>query len=74
MVKNRSHNPKCKTSLVLAPQALLDQWKMEIELKTNDGLKCLIYHGEKPSTIHGVTVPLRIYAHDMSTSSRGLTY
>lgn len=23
----------------------LDQWKMEIEVKTNNGFKCLIYHG-----------------------------
>ncbi|KAK7471064.1 hypothetical protein VKT23_002480 [Stygiomarasmius scandens] len=52
MVKNRSQNPNRKTSLVLAPQALLDQWKMEIELKTNDGLKCLIYHGSsKPKQL-----------------------
>ncbi|ESK90272.1 snf2 superfamily protein [Moniliophthora roreri MCA 2997] len=45
MVKNRSNNPNCKTNLILAPLALLDQWKLEIELKTNDLFKCLIYHG-----------------------------
>ncbi|KAF5357721.1 hypothetical protein D9758_007422 [Tetrapyrgos nigripes] len=45
MMKNRSENPKCKTNLILAPLSLLDQWKLEIELKTNEALKCLIYHG-----------------------------
>ncbi|KAL0578872.1 hypothetical protein V5O48_003105, partial [Marasmius crinis-equi] len=45
MVKNRSPDAVCKTNLIIAPLALLDQWKMEIELKTNDVFKCLIYHG-----------------------------
>lgn len=45
MVKNRSTDPLCKTNLVIAPAALLDQWKLEIELKTNNLLSCLIYMG-----------------------------
>ncbi|KAK1219704.1 hypothetical protein PQX77_017565 [Marasmius sp. AFHP31] len=45
MTKNRSTNPSCKTNLIVAPLALLDQWKMEIELKTSDAFKCLVYHG-----------------------------
>lgn len=45
MVKNRSTNPLCKTNLIVAPAALLDQWKLEIELKTNNMLSCLIYLG-----------------------------
>jgi SNF2 family DNA or RNA helicase len=45
MVTNASDDPRCKTNLILAPAALLDQWKLEIEMKTNNGLKCLIYHG-----------------------------
>ncbi|KAF8340920.1 SNF2 family N-terminal domain-containing protein [Amanita rubescens] len=45
MVKNRSSDPLCKTNLVIAPAALLDQWKLEIELKTNNMLSCLIYMG-----------------------------
>ncbi|KAG5653742.1 hypothetical protein H0H81_010999, partial [Sphagnurus paluster] len=45
LVKNRSENPMCKTNLIIAPTALLDQWKLEIEMKTNCGLQCLIYHG-----------------------------
>ena len=45
MVKNRSKDPKKKINLILAPLALLDQWKYEIETKTNCDLKVLIYHG-----------------------------
>ena len=30
---------------IVAPLALLDQWALEIEMKTNCGFKCLIYHG-----------------------------
>ncbi|PPQ82538.1 hypothetical protein CVT25_007147 [Psilocybe cyanescens] len=45
LVHNRSTNPKCKTNLIIAPLALLNQWKLEIETKTNLDLKCLIYHG-----------------------------
>jgi hypothetical protein len=45
MVKNASTNPLCKTNLIIAPTALLDQWKLEIEMKTNHGMTCLIYHG-----------------------------
>jgi len=44
MVKNQSDDPRCKTNLIIAPTALLDQWKLEIEMKTNN-MKCLIYHG-----------------------------
>ncbi|KNZ76960.1 hypothetical protein J132_10908 [Termitomyces sp. J132] len=47
LVKNRSENPMCKTNLIIVPTALLDQWKLEIELKTNCNLECLIYHGSK---------------------------
>ncbi|KAF9028186.1 hypothetical protein BDZ89DRAFT_1066328 [Hymenopellis radicata] len=45
MLKNKSRDKTCKTNLILTPKALLGQWKLEIELKTNNGLKCLIYHG-----------------------------
>jgi SNF2 family DNA or RNA helicase len=48
MVKNQSDDPRFKTNLIIAPTALLDQWKLEIEMKSN-GLKCLIYHGEVTS-------------------------
>ncbi|KAF9240466.1 SNF2 family N-terminal domain-containing protein [Melanogaster broomeanus] len=33
------------TNLILAPMALLGQWKLEIEMKTANGMSCLIYHG-----------------------------
>ncbi len=46
MLQNKSTNPMCKTTLIVAPLALLDQWKTEIETKTNCGLACLIYHGK----------------------------
>ncbi|KZT22721.1 hypothetical protein NEOLEDRAFT_625750 [Neolentinus lepideus HHB14362 ss-1] len=45
IVSNRSDDPMQKTTLIVAPLALLDQWQMEIESKTNCGLTCLIYHG-----------------------------
>ncbi|KAJ3868041.1 SNF2 superfamily protein [Lentinula novae-zelandiae] len=45
MMKNRPDDKSRRTTLILAPTALLDQWKMEIEVKTNIGLKVLIYHG-----------------------------
>ncbi|CCM00776.1 uncharacterized protein FIBRA_02818 [Fibroporia radiculosa] len=45
MVRNQSDDPLCKTNLIVAPVALLDQWQLEIETKTNCDVKCLIYHG-----------------------------
>lgn len=45
MVKNRSVDPARKTTLIIAPLALLDQWKLEIEDKSSCGFSCLIYHG-----------------------------
>jgi SNF2 family DNA or RNA helicase len=47
MVTNVSKDPSCKTNLILAPMALLDQWKLEIDLKTNLGFTCHIYHGAR---------------------------
>ncbi|KAG1729528.1 SNF2 family N-terminal domain-containing protein [Suillus paluster] len=45
VVANPSGDPRCKTNLIVAPLALLDQWKLEIEMKTTNNLKCLVYHG-----------------------------
>jgi SNF2 family DNA or RNA helicase len=47
MVANPSDDPRCKTNLIVAPLALLDQWKLEIDMKTTTNLKCLIYHGKR---------------------------
>lgn len=45
VVANPSNDPICKTNLIVAPLALLGQWKLEIEMKTTNNLKCLVYHG-----------------------------
>ena len=45
MTKNPSSDPAVKTTLIIAPLALLNQWQMEIETKTNDRMKAYIYHG-----------------------------
>ncbi|WVW83354.1 hypothetical protein I302_105373 [Kwoniella bestiolae CBS 10118] len=45
---HRSEDQKVKTTLIIAPLALLHQWKNEIEAKTTPGfLRVLIYHGPK---------------------------
>ncbi|KAJ7484700.1 SNF2 superfamily protein [Mycena latifolia] len=45
MCKHPSEDPACKTTLILAPLALLVQWQQEIATKTNADWKVLIYHG-----------------------------
>ncbi|KAJ7660054.1 SNF2 family N-terminal domain-containing protein [Mycena rosella] len=45
MCKNPSEDPACKTTLIVAPLALLTQWNQEISTKTNADWKVLIYHG-----------------------------
>ncbi|KAJ6499605.1 SNF2 superfamily protein [Mycena vitilis] len=45
MCKNPSEDPACKTTLIIAPLALLVQWTQEISNKTNADWKVLIYHG-----------------------------
>ncbi|WRT66925.1 uncharacterized protein IL334_003890 [Kwoniella shivajii] len=45
---HQSEDPKVKSTLIVAPLALLTQWKNEIESKTTPGfLRVLIYHGQK---------------------------
>lgn len=46
MTANKSEDPAVKSTLIVAPVALLNQWKLEIEMKTDDSMKCLIYHGQ----------------------------
>ncbi|KAI9098717.1 SNF2 family N-terminal domain-containing protein [Phlyctochytrium arcticum] len=46
IVAERSTDKKCKTTLVVAPLALLKQWESELLTKTKNGLlKVLVYHG-----------------------------
>ncbi|PVG00777.1 hypothetical protein CPB86DRAFT_171952 [Serendipita vermifera] len=47
---NPSNDPKCRSTLIIAPLALLEQWRAEIAMKTEeDMLKILIYHGPNRS-------------------------
>ncbi|KAJ7637082.1 SNF2 family N-terminal domain-containing protein [Roridomyces roridus] len=46
MCKNPSQNAACKTTLILAPLALLKQWQNEIAQKTTADWKVLIYHSQ----------------------------
>ena len=43
MLRNRGQDRKVRTTLVVAPLALLQQWKLEVETKST--LKAYIYHG-----------------------------
>ncbi|KAJ9107372.1 hypothetical protein QFC21_000822 [Naganishia friedmannii] len=45
MIANPSTDPTCKTTLIVAPLALLEQWKLEIEHKTYGQLRVYIFHG-----------------------------
>lgn len=54
MCANRSNDPECKGTLIIAPLALLEQWRQEIAIATEDGtFKVLIYHGpSRPKDKH----------------------
>jgi len=47
LVSRPSEDPKCKTTLIVAPVALLKQWEREIKkkLKKDHQLSVFIYHG-----------------------------
>nr|XP_019013335.1 uncharacterized protein I206_01401 [Kwoniella pini CBS 10737]OCF52116.1 hypothetical protein I206_01401 [Kwoniella pini CBS 10737] len=48
IASHQSEDPRVKSTLIIAPLALLQQWKNEIESKTTPGLlRVLIYHGQK---------------------------
>jgi SNF2 family DNA or RNA helicase len=52
MVSRRSSDPKCKTTLIIAPVALLKQWENEIKVKVRPEkrLTTYLYHGSKKNT------------------------
>lgn len=54
MVARRSTDRKCKTTLIVAPVALLKQWEREIQQKLKPGprhtLTTFIFHGDKRHT------------------------
>jgi SNF2 family DNA or RNA helicase len=53
---NRSSDHGCKTTLIIAPVALLRQWKAEIETKSVSTINVLIYHGSsRPSKAKELT-------------------
>lgn len=46
MCANPSDDPGSKATLIIAPLALLEQWRQEIAVATEDGaFRVLIYHG-----------------------------
>ncbi|KAI5965652.1 uncharacterized protein KGF55_001014 [Candida pseudojiufengensis] len=49
IVANKSNDPNCKTTLIIAPVSLLRQWAAEIQskLKPAHSLKVGIYHGDE---------------------------
>jgi len=50
LVSRRSNDPRCKTTLVVAPVALMRQWKQEIQTKIKPGprhaLSVFVHHGQ----------------------------
>lgn len=64
MVANYPKNkPRLKTTLILAPLALLPQWQQEIADKTDGSFKTIIYHGAFIS----------VYASRLADREQGLT-
>ncbi|KAJ3182136.1 hypothetical protein HDU85_003178 [Gaertneriomyces sp. JEL0708] len=50
ILANPSDNEKCKSTLIVAPLALIKQWEQEIATKTKKGsLSVLLYHGSSRS-------------------------
>lgn len=67
MCKNLSSDPKERTNLIVAPVALLEQWKDEIEDKCDDGFfKILVYHGKGKE---GITKVKHLQKYDVVLTS-----
>lgn len=63
MCKNLSEDPAEKTNLIIAPVALLEQWKDEIEDKCEKNqFKILVYHGDGKK---GVTKVKHLQKYDV---------
>ncbi|KAG1775699.1 hypothetical protein EV702DRAFT_1234778 [Suillus placidus] len=68
----------CKTNLIVAPLALLDQWKLEIEMKTTNNLQCLVYHGcnesvgELKHTIRDIMAAMDTHSSTLPPEYRGV--
>ena len=52
MLGNRSDDPAFKTTLIVAPVALLLQWKEEIERISRNALSVFIHHGKDKAKHH----------------------
>ncbi|KAG1047584.1 hypothetical protein G6F43_009972 [Rhizopus delemar] len=55
---------KVKTTLIVCPVSLIDQWRREVESKTSPSLKVLIYHGN-----NRITNPYHIIPYDVMITS-----
>lgn len=82
MVARRSTDRKCKTTLIVAPVALLKQWEREIQTKLKPGprnqLSTFILHGDKRHTtferLRGFDVVLTTYGEASYPFESRLTY
>ena len=82
MVARRSTDRKCKTTLIVAPVALLKQWEREIQQKLKPGprhtLTTFIFHGDKRHTsferLRTYDVVLTTYGEGPGTSSPEASY
>lgn len=58
---------KIKATLIVCPVSLIDQWRREIESKTEPRLKVLVYHGSRTSN------PYDLALYDVIISSYAIT-
>lgn len=58
---------KIKATLIVCPVSLIDQWRREIESKTEPKLKVLVYHGNRTSN------PYDLALYDVIVSSYAIT-
>ena len=70
IISRPSSDPRCKTTLIVAPVALMQQWKREISkaVHTRHQLSVLILHGDKNRNLPWS----RIREHDVVLTTYGL--